>query len=75
MLRAGYSNKKMKRYIKSWLWKKNGLLILPYPVTNFEIQKYCQNELSFNGVYSRDNLPKRIKDEVYVNKSWWICGC
>ena len=26
--------------------------------TNFEIQKYYQNEPKFNGVYSRNNLPK-----------------
>ena len=37
----------------------------PHPLTNFEIQKYYQNEPRFNGVYSRDNLPK-IKDEAYV---------
>ena len=37
----------------------------PHPLTNFEIQKYYQNELRFNGVYSRDNLPK-IKDGAYV---------
>ena len=36
-----------------------------HPLTNFEIQKYCQNEPRFNGVYSRDNLP-RIRDGVYV---------
>ena len=41
------------------------------PLTNFEIQKYYQNEPRFNGVYSRDNLPKtkfhdKIKDEMYV---------
>ena len=35
-----------------------------HPLTNFEIQKY-QNEPRFNGVYSRDNLPK-IKDGDYV---------
>ena len=34
-------------------------------VTNFEIQKYYQNEPDFNGVYSRNILPK-IKDEAYV---------
>ena len=39
--------------------------MLPHPLTNFEIQKYYQNEPKFNGVYSRDNLPK-IKDGVYV---------
>ena len=37
----------------------------PHPLTNFEIQKYYQNEPRFNGVYSRDNLPK-IKDGTYV---------
>ena len=39
--------------------------MLPHPLTNFEIQKYYQNEPRFNGVYSRDNLLK-IKDGVYV---------
>ena len=39
----------------------------PHPLTNFEIQKYYQNEPRFNGVYSRDNLP-RIKDGAYVIK-------
>ena len=41
-----------------------------HPLTNFEIQKYYQNEPIFNGVYSRDNLPKRssteIKDGTYI---------
>ena len=37
----------------------------PHSLTNFEIQKYYQNEPSFKGVYSRDNLPK-IKYEAYV---------
>ena len=41
-------------------------MISPYLITNFEIQKYYQNEPRFNGVYSRDNLPKRIKDGAYV---------
>ena len=39
--------------------------MLPYPLTNFEIQKYYQNESRFNGVYSRDNLTK-IKDGAYI---------
>ena len=39
--------------------------MLLHPLTNFEIQKYCQIEPRFNGVYSRDNLPK-IKDGAYV---------
>ena len=33
--------------------------MLPHPLTNFEIQKYCQNEPRFNRVYFRDNRPKR----------------
>ena len=37
----------------------------PHPLTNFEIQKCYKNESNFNGVYSRDNLPK-IKDGAYV---------
>ena len=37
----------------------------PYPLTNFEIQKYYQNESKFNGVYSRNNL-RKIKDGVYI---------
>ena len=36
----------------------------PHPLTNF-IQKYYQNESKFNGIFSRNNLPK-IKDGVYV---------
>ena len=39
-------------------------LIPPHPLTIFEIQKYYQNEPRFNGVYSRDNLPKKIKHGV-----------
>ena len=43
-----------------------GFLIPPYPLTNFEIQKYYKNEPKFNGVFSRNNLPKKIKDGAYV---------
>ena len=34
----------------------------PHRLINFEIQKYYQNEPKFNGVYSRDNSPNKIKD-------------
>ena len=37
----------------------------PYPLTNFEIQKYYQNQPKFNSVYSRNNLPK-TKDVAYI---------
>ena len=39
-----------------------GSLRPPHPLTNFEIQKYYQNEPRFNGVFSTNNLPKKIKD-------------
>ena len=38
----------------------------PHPLRNFEIQKYYQNEPRFNGVYSRDNLPEKIKGVAYI---------
>ena len=38
----------------------------PHPLKNFEIQKYYENEPRFNGVFSRDNLPKIIKGGAYV---------
>ena len=53
-----------------------GLLMLPHPLTNFEIQKYYKNEPRFNGVFSRSNLPEynsiecnsiaKIKDGAYI---------
>ena len=36
-----------------------------HSLANFEIQKY-QNEPRFNAVYSRNNLPKKIKDGAYA---------
>ena len=38
----------------------------PNPLTSFEIQKCYQNEARFNGVYSRDNLPDKIKVGVFI---------
>ena len=43
-----------------------GFLMPPHPLTNFETQKYYQNEPRFNGAYSRDNLPEKIKDGAYI---------
>ena len=37
----------------------------PHPLTDFEIQKSYQTSRKFNGVYSRNNLPK-MKDRAYV---------
>ena len=41
--------------------------MLPCPLTNFEIQKYYENEP--NGVYSRNNLSRK-KDGAH--KFWWV---
>ena len=43
-----------------------GFLLPPHSLTNFEIQKYDQNEPRFNGVYYRNNLPEKINDGAYV---------
>ena len=40
--------------------------MLPHLLTNFEMQKYYQNEPRFNRVFSRDNLANKIKDGYYV---------
>ena len=47
---------------------KKKSLIQPHPLTNFEIRDYYENEPRFNGVYSRNNLPKTIKNGAYVIK-------
>ena len=41
----------------------------PHPLTNFEIQKYYQNESRFNGVFSRDNLPNNNNDNNNNNNN------
>ena len=55
IVRAGEGSKK----------KLNSLLPF-HPLTNIEISEYCSNEPRFNGVYSRDNLPKITKKGAYV---------
>ena len=55
IVRAGEGNKK----------KLNSLLPF-HPLTNIEISEYYSNEPRFNGVYSRDNLPKITKKGAYV---------
>ena len=57
IVRAGYGRPSKK---------KNGFLMRPHPLTNFEIQKYYDNEPRFNGVFSRDDLPKKIIDGAHV---------
>ena len=42
------------------------ILMPPHSLTNFEIQIYYKNEPRFNGAFSRNNLPKKVKDAPYV---------
>ena len=47
--------------------KKTLNSLLPFhPLTNIEISEYYKNEPRFNGVYSRNNLPNKIKKGAYV---------
>ena len=47
--------------------KKDLNLLLPFhPLTNIEISEYYVNEPRFSGVYSRNNLPNKIKKGAYV---------
>ena len=62
IVRTSSGNKKGK----SWHWKIIGFLMPLHPLTHFEIQKFYQNEPRYNGVFSRNNLPKKIKDGRYV---------
>ena len=55
IVRAGEGSKK----------KINSLLPF-HPLTNIEISEYHLNEPKFNGVYSRDNLPKITTKGAYV---------
>ena len=41
-------------------------LMLTHTLKDFEIEKYYENKARFNGVYSKNNLPKKIKDEAYI---------
>ena len=39
----------------------------PHPLTNFEIPKYYQSKPRFNGVCSKNNLPKRKYGAYVIN--------
>ena len=47
--------------------KNQKFSLIPFhPLTNIEINEYYKNEPRFNGVYSRNNLPKTIEKGAYV---------
>ena len=64
IVRAGSGNKKGKGIGKACYEKEWDFFIPHHPLANFEIEKYYQNEPRFNGVFARDNLPKKIKYET-----------
>ena len=61
IVKAGSGNKKGKEF-QELVLEKIGFLMLPHPLTNFEIQRCYQNEPRFNSVFSRNNLPLKIKN-------------
>ena len=65
IVRGGYGNKQGKGIVRAGYGNKKNLIPV-HSLTNFEMQKNFQNEPRFNGVYSRDNLPKKIKTGAYV---------
>ena len=40
--------------------------MLRHSLNNFEMQMYYQSQLRFEDIYSRNNLPKTMKDEACV---------
>ena len=62
----GFLDKLLGLLLKMVPQLKKKSLIPPHPLTNFEIKDYYENEPRFNGVYSRDNLTKTIKNGAYV---------
>ena len=52
IVRAGEGAKKTPKFAVTF-----------HPLTNIEISEYYVNEPRFNGVYSRNNLPKKLKKE------------
>ena len=47
--------------------KKLNSLLPFHPLTNIEISEYYKNEPRFNGLYSRNNLPNKIKGAYVIN--------
>ena len=54
--------------------RKNSLMP-PYPLTNFEMQRFYQKEARLNSFYWRPNLPE-IQDGTYIINldNYWLIG-
>ena len=64
LLTKNLSEKGTLRAGEGFLSQEKGLkkaLMLAHPLTNCEIQEYYKAESRFNGIYSRDNLPKTME--------------
>ena len=59
------SNEVIEDIMKKVKFLENCGLLNAHSLTNFETQKYYQKEPKFNGVYSRNDLPK-INDLTYI---------
>ena len=59
------SNEVIEDIMKKVKLLENCGLLNAHSLTNFETQKYYQKEPKFNGVYSRNDLPK-INDLTYI---------
>ena len=70
IVRAGSGNKRGKAIVRVGYGKEWDFYFLmpPHPLTNFEIKKHYENKPRFNGVFSRDNMPKTTKDGAYVTE-------
>ena len=64
-IRAGHGLKGKETIRASYGYAKRFLIPI-HSLTNFEIRNYFQNEPRFNAVFSRDNLPNKIKSVAYV---------
>ena len=58
-VRVGSGNKKGKGIVRAGSGRPWDFIMPPHPLTNFEIQKYYQNEPRFHGVFSTSNLPEK----------------
>ena len=47
-------------HVSFYLWLIGSVL------KHCKVPKYYDQDCSFNGVYSRDNIPNKIKDEAYA---------
>ena len=65
MMKAGEGSVASRAKCEGAKKKLNPLLPF-HPLTNIEISEYYASEPRFSGVYSRNNLPKKIKKGTYV---------